>query len=40
MASLSVKRRARNRIINDVRKLVDEKINVVYEDLMMVKLIY
>lgn len=31
MASLSVKRRARNRLINDVKKLVDEKINVVYK---------
>ena len=33
MASLSVKRRAWNRPINDARKLVDRKINVVYKDL-------
>ena len=32
MASFSVKRRARNRLNNDARKLVHEKINVVYED--------
>ena len=32
MASLSVKRKAQNRVIDDVRKLVDEKINVVHED--------
>ena len=32
MVSLSVKKRTQNRVINDVRKLVDEKINVVYED--------
>ena len=32
MPSLSVKRRARNKVINHVRKLVDEKINVAYED--------
>ena len=29
MASLSVKKGAQNRVINDDRKLVDEKINVV-----------
>ena len=27
-----MKKRTQNRVINDVRKLVDEKINVVYED--------
>ena len=32
MASLSVKKRTQNRVTNDVRKLVDEKINVLYED--------
>ena len=32
MASFSVKRGARNRLNNDARKLVHEKINVVYED--------
>ena len=32
ITSLSVERSAQNRVINDVRKLVDEKINVPYED--------
>ena len=32
ITSLLVERRAQNRVINDVRKLVDEKINVLYED--------
>ena len=32
ITSLSVEKSAQNRVINDVRKLVDEKINVPYED--------
>ena len=32
MTSLLVKRKAQNRVINDFRKLVDEKINATYED--------
>ena len=32
MASLSVKRRARNKLNNDVKQLVDEKVNVFDKD--------